>query len=896
MLGGVRRRSLGFSLRRLRQSVSADDGDPLDAPISWLVQNREASVRLLNCVDANRSLGDLTIRQFLSEPDKTRHLLFGISRLGRKTADELSAMVAAVISEPSRRPTAAAPESVSRIAFRALVDFLRPISFPAALLTIGTSARLRNGLKAIEASRAATPDDFFPEADLGAVLADWPMVRRRLLARPNFGRTTVSEIERIIERIVGTKLAMISASVEGPVPVSIDDLTEERLSPKFHDALIAAGPSLGAHHSDISVLLHGIDPNCRLSPCDHVDAVVAQLPQKEQDTLVGRYGLNGKDLQTLEELASRFHVTRERVRQVQAKALAQLRIGASRKAFERLLEAELDVVWNVLSAGSALLMPADVQDRRADIPRHFMLAVDVVYGSLMDCLNGNAYVALGGWLRDASSAQEIQAGSVRLATWAQVAPGPVPVAMASLASDVPEWQLAIAAKLRTEFHIFEGYFCPRQLSVQTRRTCRLHRRAMESDKWQLFDICTLRNAYAAMYPDDDTFSRSILLQLQRAPHLFFKLFDSIWVPLGTDMPPPHDAHFGGMPFARFPMLAESAFEPGTIGAWLHAALTKNGPSRAVDLRLRAEVEFPQKIAQSSIGAVLQSNPDFVRIAPGVYGLQRNATTWSDPFRSVAPSMLSDTQCRYYAQSRMAGDPMDTYPGWNFHLEMALCVWASSNTSDDIYRSILAVSEPSEWPLGPDEAATWLNRKRVLGSYRLRRSEPPGAMRLPSAPDFLAAAIYLSLTGSIAWTTVNRTAQRRVDDQKAASALALLVRFGMASSPDHWQGRHHVLPRAAEVVSAIVADLSRTGRISWDEGTLNALRAEPAHAQVTTANPGDVQAMLAGGNADSDSGRMMNGGPAPDVESLFSSDEWGALFQSSEQLAWDVLPIEAKGKP
>ena len=38
-----------------------------------------------------------------------------------------------------------------------------------------------------------------------------------------------------------------------------------------------------------------------------------------------RYGLNGCEVATLEELAERLSLTRERVRQIQIEALAQLR-------------------------------------------------------------------------------------------------------------------------------------------------------------------------------------------------------------------------------------------------------------------------------------------------------------------------------------------------------------------------------------------------------------------------------------------------------------------------------------------------------------------------------------------------------------------------------------------
>jgi hypothetical protein len=226
---------------------------------------------------------------------------------------------------------------------------------------------------------------------------------------------------------------------------------------------------------------------------------------------------------------------------------------------------------------------------------------------------------------------------------------------------------------------------------------------------------------------------------------------------------------------------------------------------------------------------------------------------------------------------MAGDPVNLYPAWNYRLEAALCRWASSNASDDNYRSMLAISEPSKWGVEPEEENIWEDRKRVHGRFRLPRLDPPQTLRLPSAAAFVSAAIYLRLTGFIAWTTVNRAAQRRIDDQKAASTLALLVRFGLVAEPTEWHGRYPVLPLASVVIPDILVDLSSTGRLSWDEGTLASIRRGPTIGSVGLFDAHQVEALLAGGDETAQSGRMMEGGRPADLESLFDSDEWGAAF-------------------
>jgi RNA polymerase nonessential primary-like sigma factor len=52
---------------------------------------------------------------------------------------------------------------------------------------------------------------------------------------------------------------------------------------------------------------------------------LAELDERQRLVIEARYGLNGKDMVTLEVLAARFDLTRERVRQIQVEALKVLR-------------------------------------------------------------------------------------------------------------------------------------------------------------------------------------------------------------------------------------------------------------------------------------------------------------------------------------------------------------------------------------------------------------------------------------------------------------------------------------------------------------------------------------------------------------------------------------------
>jgi len=81
------------------------------------------------------------------------------------------------------------------------------------------------------------------------------------------------------------------------------------------------------------------DPMC-VSPDETADGVrrrtelmswVKELPEKEQTVIVSRFGLDGDESKTLEEIGREMGLTRERVRQIETTALVRLRGTIERK-------------------------------------------------------------------------------------------------------------------------------------------------------------------------------------------------------------------------------------------------------------------------------------------------------------------------------------------------------------------------------------------------------------------------------------------------------------------------------------------------------------------------------------------------------------------------------------
>ncbi len=81
---------------------------------------------------------------------------------------------------------------------------------------------------------------------------------------------------------------------------------------------------------------HNRDPARLLQDDDvqrHMEVWLSQLNDKQRAVVERRFGLDGREIATLEEVGSEIGVTRERVRQIQIEALRRLRLILEREGF-----------------------------------------------------------------------------------------------------------------------------------------------------------------------------------------------------------------------------------------------------------------------------------------------------------------------------------------------------------------------------------------------------------------------------------------------------------------------------------------------------------------------------------------------------------------------------------
>lgn len=71
---------------------------------------------------------------------------------------------------------------------------------------------------------------------------------------------------------------------------------------------------------------------------DELDLVLSTLTPREEEVLRYRYGIGGTNVKTLEEIGNLFGVTRERVRQIESKAIIKLRKSSRNRHLKEFLQ------------------------------------------------------------------------------------------------------------------------------------------------------------------------------------------------------------------------------------------------------------------------------------------------------------------------------------------------------------------------------------------------------------------------------------------------------------------------------------------------------------------------------------------------------------------------------
>ena len=660
----------------------------------------------------------------------------------------------------------------------------------------------------------AVGDRLMADAMLERIDFDWELTRV-----PNVGRKTIVEFWERLWRCFAVIVAR--SEVTGEDRSSIAKLlgVEPTLLDAHPEDLAEHGPLVPSDEetADRVIIPRSLD--------NLIDFLLERIKSQDAPIVRRRFGLDGGAGETLEEIGSDLGVTRERIRQLEKRGLADLKVLARKVDLRGALDADWSRAWNVLADGDDLVTELEFATFRRSMPGSLTLALEILGVELQTWLSAISHRYPHGWLAPQRDREPVQAAIIALDGLPEDLP--LPRALSELGlpgspSDV-EAALLVGRGLRT----LHGYLVAGRIGTRRRRSLIAH--ALLARVGTPMSLSDLQRAYHEATPADPCSTRDLTIVMSDAPHLFLEVSEWRWASIGAggEIPP------GGRP-REVDAVEDVLLEMDlTVAAAIRDELARTGPQPLSSLIDRPKRYLPPERSHNSVQPTLIMRPDlFARLLPGVYGLWSQIPSRDEVLAGDVPYLLDEQQARIFAMSRRAGESWGAYPLWSPEAEYRLCRWAMREGSSDVRRSLLATATVDVWPLEASERDQWRGLCARDGRYDLVGTVRPGVFGVrPDLDRLLAALIDLETNGRTSWMALNRVDGRHVGSQMGCGLLAVLLLIGAALPPDQsaesaWQLSHHVRRQdAREMREALSAELHNRGTLDWrsDAGRLVASR-------------------------------------------------------------------------
>ena len=635
-----------------------------------------------------------------------------------------------------------------------------------------------------------------------------------LLRVPNLGRKTAEELFKLVDEFVGNRVppgggAETVVFHSAPAPQTTTNLFAKQLQ----------------------------TPSAPLPPGGLVSEWLDSMSPREADILRRRYGLAGNAVETLEQIAVRYALTRERIRQIEVKALRSLRRGERETILKHSVDAHAVSVWTALARGADLVSFAEVTASKQTLEPETSLAIELSYGSCEEWLEANAVRGEAAWFRD--RATEAMYAAIVLTLRQRLVGQSLPFPLHALKlEDVDARSLSSAASA-AGWRVHRGYVCAGRVGARTRRTISLHQ--LLSRRWpQSQPLSELLNQYHVQLPTDRCSARDAEIVMDRSRHLFVHVMEDRWSAVeGVADVSPRQAEATPIPDEE--AIPDAGVSPDdelhSIADVLEQILRSTGPIRFAELRQKALTMIVGDVASSSIGPVLLTSGRFARVAPGMWALPEQVRPISSG-DTLPVGMLSEDQCRWFVYGMRAGCVHGEFAAWNSRLELVLCRWAEVNVPPALFEGLLAVVRPDQWTASRGDRDYWSKMKTHRAAYRLDQSTPELSPIFVPLERLFAASLKVIAEGAINWITMNRVLSKRVDSLGAASALAILVAADVLRPTTHWQNLHSKGEGANDFFSLLARKRGRDGVLQWSDAEASE-EIEVCHLRAATDDLGWV---------------------------------------------------------
>lgn len=771
-------------------SIAREPGDNSYALVALVLAN-DTSVRLRNCVVAAADAGILpfaTVREYLAAGTMAVPIMMRqLRNFGAKSARELDLLVKET-GDVSAAPAVVIAPTLDGPRSEDVLEAIGHLSLAEAIEGELLSVRLENGLSATDlramrfSAVALALDDFLA----------------RLKQQPNIGRTSVGEMASLVRRLTPRLMAQ-----QGVAPALIVRTCEALFGEK--------------HAADADTAVDEVPQFATLAPC--LDWLLSQCAPRDREVVERRFGLGLAPPETLEDIGADYGVTRERIRQIEKRALKRMRVRMRRVPLADHITVASPSAWLQISDGRGWISDRQADPAMRKLDGMLQLALELIETPPRTWLSAIATRAKHGWIGVPVDPELAQAAALELGALLKL---PLPRSLSEVCCHDGPLQVEAALRIILGLELDQGYIVQSKPGLRMRRALGLHRllasASVPLSAQQLIPL------YHRLCPSDLCSARDADIVMQAAPHLFVETYDQVWFGIGVcGALPILDDRKTGAPNDS-PIYDESyADDDGaTCAEALIAALERRGPERLLTLYQNAQDILPPGRSPNSVGPTLLSNPHlFVRLLPGVYGLHHQVPSSEELLVMPPPYLLDNNQLRLLALARRAGERRDVFPLWSLEGEFALARWGHHHGAAENFRSLLAVADIAAWPISASERAHWQDIARREGRFELAEAPRPDAYVRPEIDRLLAACIEAVSAGTLNWMAVNRMAGRRIDSHAGASIMAILLALGVLHSdsadPSAWQGPHLAADRAAELRAEMLGELTATGTLAWNRG-------------------------------------------------------------------------------
>ncbi|QIK42415.1 sigma factor-like helix-turn-helix DNA-binding protein [Pontivivens nitratireducens] len=400
-----------------------------------VVREADCSVRLLNAISANSDcLPVNTVSGYLSAPERSRQAFLKLPNLGRKSADELDqvlrSFVPSVTNAEGHQELISNEDGYFQRAIRAAEMFFSGMLYPDELFEWSPPTRLANLLKIDQLEHRKSLLDFLKTYDETA---------SRIRSLPGCGRKSIEQLDEIVSKLIEARLSICGAGSD----ITLDLRRLLRGEFVSHTSLASIVELGNIKPEDIKDSESGSIEE--LTVAEIIERCISSLNDRQQDILQRRYGINREETETLEQVASSYDVTRERIRQIEKKAKQKFETKRTKKiligaleqegSLEKLFKNRKIVSEEQISAVSNLLTPGE------------RLAVDLAYGSLRSFLDAESVRTDAGWIQEQdlllmNHEPEDLSGSLRQRIVSAIRDLHLPIRLSEIASSLPDYPLS----------------------------------------------------------------------------------------------------------------------------------------------------------------------------------------------------------------------------------------------------------------------------------------------------------------------------------------------------------------------------------------------------------------------------------------------------------------------